>query len=47
MQNLYSGPVYAEVIEDLKIELKSVREELTETDERYPHIQEIIDKYWK
>ena len=47
MQNRYSDPDYAEVIENLKIELKSVREELNETDERYPHIQEIIDKYWK
>lgn len=45
-QNLYFDPEYTEVINDLKLRLKSLREELSETDERYPHIQEIIDKNW-
>jgi N-acetylglucosamine-6-sulfatase len=46
MQNLYSDPEYSEVINDLKTRLKSLRKELNETDERYPHIQDIIDKNW-
>jgi uncharacterized sulfatase len=46
MNNLYSDPAYAAIIKELKTKLKSLREELNETDERYPHIQKIIDKYW-
>ena len=46
MQNLYSDPEYADVINDLKDRLKSTRKELNETDERYPHINEIIEKNW-
>ncbi len=46
MDNRYSDQEYAEVIKDLKIRLKALREELNETDEKYPHIQEIIDKYY-
>ena len=29
-----------------KAELKKVREEMNETDEKFPHIQEIIDANW-
>lgn len=46
MDNHYSDPEYAEVIKDLKVRLKTLREELNETDEKFAHIQEIIDKYW-
>lgn len=46
MNNEYHNPEYSEIIDDLKRRLKAVREELNETDEQYPHIQEIIDKHW-
>lgn len=46
MDNRYSDPEYAAVIQDLKIRLKALRDELNETDEKYPHIQKVIDKYW-
>ncbi len=46
MQNLYYNPRYQDVISKLKLELKNVRQELKETDERYPKIQKIIDDNW-
>ena len=46
MNNAYHDPSYQEVIADLKSALKSTRQELNETDENYPHIQEIIDAHW-
>ena len=46
MNNQYDNPDYAEIIADLKIRLKSTREQLNETDQNYPHIQKIIDENW-
>ncbi len=46
MNNQYNNPAYADIIADLKIRLKNTREELDETDAKYPHIQHIIDEYW-
>jgi uncharacterized sulfatase len=31
----------------MKVELKKTRAELNETDEKYPHIQAIIDTHWQ
>ena len=44
--NRYDDPAYAEIISELKVELKRTREELNETDENYPVIKEIIDRNW-
>jgi len=30
----------------LKEELKRLRSELNETDDKYPHIQKVIDTHW-
>jgi len=46
MNNLYSDPKYDALVEELKEKLKSLRQELDETDRNYPHIQTIIDKHW-
>ncbi len=45
MTNQYHNPDYAETIENLKERLWETREDLNETDERYPHIQQVIDQY--
>jgi N-acetylglucosamine-6-sulfatase len=45
MKNLYNDPQYSTVIEAMKVELKQVRIDLNETDEKYPHIQAIIDAH--
>lgn len=47
MDNRYADPVYAEVIADLKKQLKSMRAELKEEDGDYPNIQKIIDAHWE
>ena len=46
MTNQYDNPEYANIIADLKVELRELRAELDETDEAYPHIQTIIDDHW-
>lgn len=46
MDNRYGDKRYMEVIEDLKEQLKALREELNEGDDKYPHIAEVIDQYW-
>ncbi len=45
--NLYDEPSYAEVIVDLKAKLLKMREELGETDEKFPHLDEIIKQFWQ
>lgn len=47
MKNLYGDPTYGKVIKNMKAELKKTRADLNETDEKYPHIQQIIDANWK
>jgi len=46
MNNLYGLPEYGEVIKELKHTLRVLREQLNETDSKYPHIQKIIDNHW-
>ena len=44
--NVYSDIRYAQVIDELKTELKRQRHAYNETDVKYPHLQTIIDKHW-
>ena len=44
--NRYSDPHYTDIIRDMKDELRRIREELNETDQNYPEIQEVIDAHW-
>lgn len=47
MNNAYGVAKYKDIIAELKVQLAQKREELNEDDnEKYPHIQEIIDKHW-
>jgi len=46
MNNLYGEPRYTDVVKELKVELLRLRKKYNETDERYPHIQKVIDDYW-
>jgi len=46
MQNVYGDPAYEDITAPLKKQLEQKREQLGETDEKYPHIQAIIDKHW-
>ncbi|MFR9671163.1 MAG: sulfatase [Rikenellaceae bacterium] len=46
MNNVYGQAEYAQITGELKAELKRLREEYNEGDEKYPHIQKIIDLNW-
>ncbi|HCO94154.1 MAG TPA: acetylglucosamine-6-sulfatase, partial [Phycisphaerales bacterium] len=46
MNNLYNNPRYVVVIRKLKAELLRLRKKYNETDEKYPHIQKVIEEYW-
>lgn len=46
LHNRYYDPAFKEIIVKLKGELKKQREELNETDAKYPEIQKIIDENW-
>ncbi|MEM9917244.1 MAG: sulfatase [Bacteroidota bacterium] len=44
--NRIDEPAYADIVEDMKKRLKHIRKELKETDEKYPHLQEVIEANW-
>ena len=44
--NAYHDPEYAEIIKEMKQELKRQRALYGDTDEKYPEMQEIFEKYW-
>ncbi|MBK1875314.1 sulfatase family protein [Pelagicoccus mobilis] len=45
--NRYSDPEYKDIIAELKAEILKKRAELNEGDEKYPHLQAIIDAHWE
>ena len=44
--NLYGRPEYRDVVARLKQRLAQLRQNLNETDENYPAVQEVIDSHW-
>lgn len=44
--NRYTDPKYARIIREMKDELRRLRSELNETDDKYPHVQRVIDAHW-
>ena len=46
MNNVYGKPEYREITKTLKKQLLAQRKQLNEGDEKYPHIQKIIDANW-
>ncbi|RED95233.1 sulfatase family protein [Marinoscillum furvescens] len=46
VNNVYNDPAYAEVVADLKQQLKELRTEIGDTDEKYPHLLEVINNNW-
>ena len=46
MDNRYKDPKYTEIIKNLKVELAQKRKDLNEEDQKYPHIQKVIEEYW-
>jgi arylsulfatase A-like enzyme len=46
MNNAYGRPEYRKTIADMKVQLKQTRDDLGETDSKYPAIQKIIEARW-
>jgi arylsulfatase A-like enzyme len=46
LHNRYGDPAYADIIAELKAEMLEQRAAYDEGDEKYPHIQAIIDRHW-
>ena len=46
MNNAYGDAKYADVIADLKTQLKDLRKSINEEDTNYPEIQKVIDEHW-
>ncbi len=46
LQNAYHDPAYAAVIQDLKVGLRRLRQELGDTDADRPRMQDILSRHW-
>jgi arylsulfatase A-like enzyme len=46
MNNIYDDPAYADVVKDLKKELLRLKEQLEDTDDAYPELAKLNEKYW-
>ena len=46
MNNVYGDPRYAEITKELKEQLKQMRKDLNEEDDKYPRIKDVIEKNW-
>ncbi|MEM8526121.1 MAG: sulfatase [Bacteroidota bacterium] len=44
--NRYEEADYQDIISDLKVKLKQMREDLKETDKNYPELEKVIAEYW-
>lgn len=45
--NLYNDPKYASIIKQMKKDLLNLRKEAGDTDEKYPEMQELLEKYYQ
>ncbi len=46
LHNRYNDPAFKDTIKRLKVELQKLRQELNETDIKYPKIQTIVNQHW-
>ena len=46
LQNAYNDHQYTEIIKIMKKELQAQREKVGDTDENYPEVKNVIEKYW-
>ena len=46
MNNVYGNPKFAGVTKHLKTELLRLKEELGDTDEKYPELMKVREQYW-
>ena len=46
MNNAYEDPKYINIVKELKAELLSLKEDVGDTDEIYPELMRVREKYW-
>lgn len=46
MRNVYADPAYREIVRDLKARLLAIKQEVGDTDQRYPQLMEVRRKHW-
>lgn len=46
MNNVYRDPAYANVVKELKAELLRLKKQVGDTDEKYPELMAVREKYW-
>jgi arylsulfatase A-like enzyme len=46
MTNVVADPAYTEVLTVLKAQLRELKSEVGDTDEKYPELVEVVAKYW-
>ena len=44
--NAYDDPEYAQIISEMKNELKDLRDKVGDTDKEFPEMKPIIENYW-
>ena len=45
-RNVYGDAAYADIANELKTELRRLRDETGDTDEKYPELTEVLRKHW-
>lgn len=46
LSNVYNEPAYSKVVKELKMELLRLKEELGDTDDKYPELMSLVKKHW-
>jgi arylsulfatase A-like enzyme len=46
VRNVYDAPAYSSVVKQLKRQLAAKRDEIGDTDEDFPAIRQIVDRFW-
>ena len=46
MNNVYDDPAYAQVVNDMKVELLRLKAQTGDTDEKYPELMKVRRKFW-
>ena len=46
LRNAYNDPEYADIIKEMKFELKKTREEVGDTDEKHPVMVKLLKEHW-
>ena len=46
LRNVYNDPEYRDVVAGLKARLRELKEEIGDTDDRYPELKRLVGEFW-